>query len=34
MAVKVIWDISTDLFFINFEISLSLSEDDFKIDKR
>ena len=33
MAVGVIWDISPDLFFINFEITPSVSEVDFEIDK-
>ena len=34
MAVRVIWDISPDLCFTNFEIIPSVSEGDFEIDKR
>ena len=34
MAVRVIWDISPELFFINFEIIPSVSEGDFEIDKK
>ena len=34
MAVRVIWDISPDLCFTNFEIIPSVSECDFKIDKK
>ena len=33
MAVRVIWDISPELFSINFEITSSVSEVDFKSDK-
>ena len=34
MAVRVIWDISPKLFFINFENTPSVSEGDFEIDKK
>ena len=34
MAVRVIWDISPELFFINFEITPSVSEGDFEIDEK
>ena len=34
MAVRVIWDISPELFFINFEITLADARDDFKIYKK
>ena len=34
MAVKVIWDISPELFFSKFEITLrAVNERDFEIDK-
>ena len=33
MAVRVILDISPELFFINFEINPSITEGDFKTDK-
>ena len=33
MAVRVIWDISPKLIFINFEITPCISEGDFKIEK-
>ena len=33
MTVRVIWDISPELFLINFEISPSLSEGDFSTDE-
>ena len=34
MAVRFIWDISSELFFINFEINPSVSEGDLKIDEK
>ena len=34
IAVRVIWDISPKLFSINFEITGSVSEGDFVIDKK
>ena len=34
IAVKVILDVSSELFFINFEITPSISEGDFEIDKK
>ena len=34
MAVREILDMSPLLFFINFEITQSVSEGDFEIDKR
>ena len=33
MADMVIWDISPELFLINFEITPSVSEADFEVDK-
>ena len=34
MTAREIWDISPLLFFINFEITLADTRDDFKIDKK
>ena len=34
IAVRVIWDVSPELFFINFEINPSVSEGDLKIDEK
>ena len=33
MVVRMIWDISPDLFFISFEITPNISKGDFKTDK-